>query len=257
MQRSTLERTRRVRRRRHLIVGLGVVAGAFVGIGAAGLAADRWLAVREFDVRGASAVPAFEISRAAEESIAESMFFRRNLIGMSPAALRGALLARFPALGDVTIARELFSRRLIIAAKERGDWAHWCRINACFYVDENAVAFAPAPEISDEPILRVTDASTGAVALGSGIYDPAEIGRIRTFIHALEMLGEDVTQIAILDDGEWDLITNTNKTLILDSKTDPVVAGANFAALLSGPLKNKTADYIDLRFPEKAFYKLK
>ncbi|MBI2039144.1 MAG: hypothetical protein HYT22_02625 [Candidatus Niyogibacteria bacterium] len=258
MRHSTLQQTRLRHRRHRLMMTAGMVGISLAGIAIAGFGADRWLAVQTINVRGASGVSAPDIERTAWESIKKNTIFRRNIVGMNTRALRVALLDRFPAIRDIRTERDLVSRRLIVTTEERALWAEWCNSGECMYVDTNGIAFAFVPQSSFLPLLQINDSGAAAAPLGSAVYNSIEIGIIQTFIRSVESLGIDVGRVERLPEGELDFITSARWTLILDSRTDPEIAAANLAALVAGPLKNQhSIDYIDLRLPEKAFYKLR
>lgn len=256
MQYSTLHHAQHSRRRRRLIAVCGIIGASSLGAVALGLVADHWLAIRHIEIRGGAAFSS-AISRATHAAIEHGVFFRRNIVAMDTHGLERTVLQQFPLFSDVRITRDFLKRRITLTIKERAAWATWCISGDCFYIDASGFAFAPAVGISQHSLLSIQDFSMTAHIVGSAISAPA-MDLIRGFIEATRETAVAIVRVEIIPEEEFTFITNAGWKILLDHATDPSIAASNFSALMNGPLKTKTAiDYIDLRLPDKAFYKLR
>jgi len=156
-----------------------------------------------------------------------------------------------------------FPSSLKIAITARETWAIWCSLQNpknCLLLDKEGLAFEKAPEIAGSIVLKIIDARGGDF-LGKNILPPAEFQKILFLIeNVTKRAGENVLTADIKASGETYLLhLKSGWYLILDNETDQERAVENLVLALNSEIKENRAnlEYIDLRFPDKVFYKYK
>lgn len=165
---------------------------------------------------------------------------------------------------DFAVAKK-FPATIDISITERKTWAVWCPAegngNDCLLLDMDGLAFERSPAVSGSAILEITDARGGDF-LGKNILSEDKFSKIFQMVEsAPKTIQSDITNIYIKKSGEtYYLYRKSGFYLIIDGETDIAKSLENLAlALKSGEIKDKqsTLEYLDLRFPDKVFYKFK
>ncbi|MBI4059469.1 hypothetical protein HY406_00185 [Candidatus Giovannonibacteria bacterium] len=188
--------------------------------------------------------------------------FPKNNVVFLPREEISALLERTLRIGEFAIKTSLPSK-LEIQIKERKPWAVWCReegetISACALSDKNGFVFAAAPIFSGSAVLKILD-QRGRDYFGENFMEPEKFHEINSFAERLEKrLGEEVFAMELKDNGEFRLVLKSGWYAILDFETDLGRAFDNLVLSLDN-LGNsgQKLEYVDLRFPDKVFYRLK
>ncbi len=159
-----------------------------------------------------------------------------------------------------------FPSKLDVFITERTPWAVWCdktsdTISKCYLADTNSYIFEPAPIVSGSIILQFMD-ERRSFGLGQKFLSDVELSTLKYFISELpKTLNQQVSYVDIKGGDVFSLVTISGWSLILDSSvTDPKKAFDNLSlALNSLKLKDKVSnlEYVDLRSPDKVYYRLK
>lgn len=129
------------------------------------------------------------------------------------------------------------------------------RLSECFYVDRSGFLYELAPNFTENPLPLLETGSEAKV--GDYILNPAEASFLSDFVAELGEIGFDTEKIKIEKDltiffkQGWHIILLKNET------RSPKEIAEKLKLILDQKIKNSPLDYIDMRFPNKAFYKLK
>lgn len=265
MARIELPETRvgaRRRRRRALrasVTGL-LVTGLLAGLVA--LAQAPFLRITAIAVAGAKTVPQAKVESLVREQLQGSYFYlfpKNNILLYPKGDIERALLAEYGEFKSVKARAENF-RTLALAVVERESKALWCSSSAeaagdepetCYLMDDEGVAYAPAPQFS-EPIYieyrgEVREHFKNLSALVDAVAQTQPDNPVRTVIadesgDARVYFQKDFLLIFSLADGGGDIFERFS------------------LALAAEPFKNRALadfEYLDLRFGDKLYYKLK
>src|SRR3989344_9673542 len=154
-----------------------------------------------------------------------------------------------------------FPSALSISITERRTWAIWCSENgnSCLLLDEGGLAFDKSAALSGGVILSIVDAREDDF-LHKNILPPEDFNKISRMTEGIaKIIQSDIVKIYIKKDGEtYYLYPKNGFYMIIDAETDIEKSLENLSlALRSGEIKEKSnaLEYVDLRFPDKVFYK--
>jgi len=270
---SKLKRRRRIRRTR-----LSIAFGVLLLILAATVVGASWipqLRIKHVSVRGLETLASSTVAEFATKKIDGRMllvFPKDNILLYPKKEVERGLLKEFPALKDAVIHADNFEA-ITINAAERHPKALWCGESPvlsqnCRLMDEGGFVYSPGLENALSGLIRYTGAAT-TTRLYTAQTEPLQYLTAREFA-ALEALvdalgqNQKQTAIAMVDvDAHSDVrVIFENNFMLLFALKD---AGSDVyerftLALASGPFLNKTIndfDYLDLRFGDKLYYRLK
>jgi len=190
-----------------------------------------------------------------------------NLLILSKSRLKSELAATFPFITDITIKKKLF-HTVIIYFYKRIQIGIWCRpaggepqADNCYYFDKDGVVFADTPETEGSLILKIKDLSKNDILLGDKVLDNNQINFIIDFSSKVAENNKfKILLFKIKPNPSVDLeaITDKNRSIYLDEKQYPAAVVNNLLSILEEVVKNTgNLEYIDLRIPNRVFYKLK
>lgn len=224
--------------------------------------------IRHVMIQGLHAVPESAIRENVARSIAGAYGWvipRGSIIAARTGAIGDQIKKEFPAVREVAVARR-FPDALDVSVTERSLWSIFCSdlkiaARSCVAIDESGYAYASSPEVTGALLLRVrsdgADVSVGSFAVEHGVVD-----RMRTLANGLpaaagsaplnfELRTELPSEIrAFMPEGYRIIFRRDDDAArslaILKKVLDEEIGG-----------KRKRLDYIDLRFGNKVFYKMK
>lgn len=275
--RETKVRRRRERTRRILIYGgIVVVLAAFL---ASGLYLLPQLRITEVSISGNKTIEAGDIASTLRSSISGTFFFLfpRNAYALvRERKIQEMLTEAFPIFAEVSVDKT-FPRSLAVMVREREPYAIWCVEetyaeaesvateeeigSTCFYIDTDGVAFTRAPDVSGNLITKIVDRRRAAPLLGEGVLE-------RDVTHSFNLLTEEFERVTkvrprkIVIGAEHpksvQVVTGEGWVVQLETDTDIKTALENLRLIIERDIKNtQNLEYIDLRFADKVFYKLK
>lgn len=226
---------------------------------------DQKLKIKNIIITGNERIETEQITAAAREILERKKFFifsGDNILLVNSQNLSRELKEKIAAIDELNVERDFGQKELRLELKERKGWAVWCRNESeeCFYIDEKGVIFRAAPRFYGDLVLKIMDSRSEILGPGKTILDPELLKKIREFqTNIFQVQGIAINTIEISPDLVFKLGTRDGWHIILDSQTDTVLAAENLKLLLSSAIKDGAGelDYIDLRFPDKSFFKFK
>jgi len=261
-----LVRARR-RRVRALIALVALVALAGASYGVSWLSYLPQFNIQSVSVAGAQIVPSRLVAAYAETQIYNgtySFISPQNVLFFNAGALAREIEGYFPRIKSVQVTRNsMLANAVGVVVAERQPYALWCADPAqtsCYQLDNTGFSFAAASASSSQRAIF----SCGVAASSS---DP--IGQTFAASHfpGIEALMVDLVQAgftplgASVQDNE-DFFVPLAQGFYLKASfgEDPQMLVSNLQLILASPaLQGQSAqlEYVDLRFGDKVYYKLK
>ncbi len=268
------ERVRKEHRRR---IGVRMLLWLFLAIGIFFLLVEfvnlKYTRIQKISIEGNSAIADREIFDTVISHLGGSyahIFSRRNIFIYPHDALVESLTKEFVRIEEVSIDRVgLHSIRVRIT--ERSPQGLWCSAvssmsTVCYFVDQSALAYARAPNVSGNSLITYTRTFPERV-IGKRLTDQDDFALLHQAIDALETLGfrtrsvlwtSDSLDLSVrraIDDGGF-----TDMTLRFPHVPPFDTAVSNLTSIMQSettedPIHLESIDYIDLRFENKVFYK--
>jgi len=180
-------------------------------------------------------------------------------------AIESAIQTRFERIDDVVF--QLGGENtLVVKVHEREPVGVWCESverDGCYFIDETSFIFSPAPMFSGN-LFYTYVGGIGSRAIGSTFFSTSEFARIRDFIKNLYELGVETDTYHVVDDESHEVRIKRSGTIIFEVSEPYEIILENIRAILASdafqPDVQETLleiDYIDLRFGNKVFFRLK
>lgn len=271
-------RLRARRRRRRALVGACalLILLALLG-GLVWLSRAPFLRITAVAVSGAQTVATSRLDADVREQISGAylgLFPRDNIFLYPRQRISKLLLNTYPSFSRVDVHAADF-HTVAVEVAEREPVALWCPSagsgqvpsaggEACSYLDENGLAYAPAPQFSEAPYVFYQGAlaTTSSPALMQYLT-PGEFQSLRALVEALMQKEPDDPIGTVAVDSNLDVRAyfHDDFLLMFSLKDDGGDVFERFSlALIADPFKGKTLsdfEYLDLRFGNKLYYKAK
>lgn len=256
----------RKRRRRALYAGLALVL-----IGGLFYAAHRisylpQYTIQAVEVSGTSSLDPAQIQAQVETVLGTggSFISPRFIFSYDARRIERALKGSSMRIARAKISRAgFFSTTLDVAIGERAPFARWCAGDArCYIIDETGFVFAASAsstETVSEPFVFSGGLASSTDPLGAYVA-PAHFPSALAIMRALGQAGFSPVSAAFDSDTDFSLITDTGLKIYASFGAEPPDLVRNLKLVLgSDALKDHLADleYVDLRFGQRVFYKLK
>jgi len=257
-------RTRRRRRRWFLGGGVAFLCLLVLG-GLAWLSRAPFLRVTSVQVVNAQALASSTIAQFAWDQMsgAYGWLFARNNIFLYPRqTISQQLLLQNPGLRAVDVHAQDF-HTVVIKVTERTPVALWCDTD-CYYMDEQGLVYAAAPQDGAPTYISYQGPVATTTEPGLRQYlTTEEFQSLAALMAALAQTMPDnpVGQVVVDDNLDTRVYFQNDFLLIFNLKDDGGDIFERFTlALSSDVFKGKTVadfEYLDLRFGDKLYYKLK
>lgn len=255
----------RRKRQRFLIIGLSFFLLLLLCGGVVGLSWLPFMRIHNVDVSGAQAISPQAIQQVVRESIAGGyghLFAKSNIFLYPKETIATNIQKAFPTIKSLTVRSEDF-QTLAVAVVERQPVALWCGDNAeasstCSFLDDDGFAYAPAAEYSGDVYQKYYGALVGGhlltseqfhslVALVASIQKVPDIGAVDS---------------VVVDSGADVHLTFISGFTLLFGAADAGASVLQRFTLVRGaaPFANTPLghfEYLDLRFGDKVYYKVK
>lgn len=211
-----------------------------------------------------------EVSGSGKESLAaeglveqalggETLWFfpHSNIFFVSAKKIAAGIIDTFPSAASVSVSKRFFDT-IIVDIKEKTPTALWCLNESCAALDQNGLAFANMNLASSSLIIFGNGA---APRIGAAPLSAAEFVPLLIFANDLPTRGIFPRSVAINQDGTDNILVATTTVIIVDPNKDLSQSLSNLDRLLTNKDSGISADnisslqYLDLRFPDKIFYK--
>lgn len=250
-----------------------MVAACVVALCAAagGIAGLSWLPqirIAHIDVSGTESVAPEAVEEEARAALAGTLWgvlARDNILVYPKEGIHARIAAKFPVFKSIQVRRKNLDT-LIIAVAEREPQNLWCGpsitfASPCYLVDEDGVAYAPAADFSGTIYTRYygsTSSATPRQYLTQEQYHAlfALIEELKT-----RALAGSIPSVEVDEQETVNVHFSSGFTLIFalnDSGADVLERLA--LALTAEPFTSHVVsdfEYLDLRFGDKLYYKLK
>lgn len=257
-------RARKRTRLRVLSPMLGGLALAAIG-GLTYLSWRPFLRIQEVRIEGAQTIATSTLERFVRARLAGTylgVLPRDNVFIYPKSRVERDLRAAYPLFADVSVAADSLTS-LVVALAERGPVALWCGSSPaasepCLYLDESGMAYAQAPAFSGAPYAR----HYGVLPEGPLPRQFLAPDRFRSLLALVEAMKEKTGEIERVSVSADDVSAVLGGFIVkFTLAEDPADVFRRFAlALGSAPFSaHKLSDfqYLDLRFGDKLYYKLK
>ena len=145
--------------------------------------------------------------------------------------------------------------KFTLAPKER--YAIWCATlkAECFWIDEEGMAFALAPDIKGSLILRlVRDESERGLIVGERVLEESLFENLKIAFALLDDLDIPVEEFKIENLKFREAVARTNGPTIYFSLQDDPSFGRTIVEQLRNSGEWGAVNYLDLRVPGRAYY---
>lgn len=157
-------------------------------------------------------------------------------------------------------AEKVFPNSLVIKFEKAEPLLMACKTQEeCYYVGENGLVSARAPVFSELPLPQIRIENVSNLKLGDNVISTEDSAFIKKWIENLNTIDEHSSEIFFLKDGEMKIFLKEGWFIYLIKNSDPQKLFTDLKLLLDQKIKDSRSklEYIDLRFENKAFYKLR
>ncbi len=136
--------------------------------------------------------------------------------------------------------------------------------NECFFIDKRGIIFSKAPFFTEDVYIRYytnTLDDNLKNRLGKTIFEDGTFEKVKKFLSLLKQTDLEIKKVFEHKEGDFSILLESQCSVLFSSKQDIDEAFLNLkSALDSQPLLStdiKDIEYIDVRFSEKVFYKIR
>lgn len=199
------------------------------------------------------------------------LFPKNNAFLYPKSRLEDYLKEKFKRIDTIDISLKNF-QRLSVVITERKHFAIWCKglpklevdEEQCYFMDKNSTIFAPAPNFSGDAyfkyyglLLEENPIGKEYISSSTVFYD------ISRFVDSAKKLTLRPQYVLAKGNSEYMMKLSSGTDILFDTKESIAKTSENLSLLLSTDAlstldkSNLPIEYIDLRFGNKLFYKLK
>jgi cell division septal protein FtsQ len=257
---SRLRARRKRRRARLALFSVGVFAALCAAV--VGLSYLPFLQIRAVEVSGTQKLATSTVAQYIEDRIAGRYLFvipKRNILLYAKRDIAAGLLERFPELRSADVHAQNF-HTIEAQVVEREPKALWCAGEDCYLMDQEGAVYAPAPSSGGFVSYR---GHTAGSRLPRQYLSPQAFESLFALVDALSQKLPQSPVITVAVDANDDVEATFAGGFVLRFALGDA-AGDTFErfslALTSEPFaQHELSDfsYLDLRFGDKLYYKLK
>lgn len=271
-------RTQHIRRRYHRLLyrRAAVIGGGlfFLVLLLVGVMYLPFLQIRDVKVAGAPEEDSSLVVRTVEAVLDGSYAFvipKKFIFFYPRSAITASVGEAFPAFSSVKPSLSLFSG-LSVQVTQRKPMSLWCgdvvpdsqaayTPGACYYMDETGFIYEQAPVPPPSIFVWFYGAIHQSKPIGATFLSADTLVRFTKLEQALKTAGVPVRAILVIDDQDAELYLERGEKVIIAYADDPGDVSDRLVSVLdAAPLQKidpRQLDYIDLRFGDKVYYKLK
>jgi len=264
----------RVKRRREKAakIAAAIFAAFLLFLVAAFLSNLPSVRIASVEIEGVSAIPNEGLNQVISEELDGKylgLFSKSNIL-LYP---RKELLAKVESAFKRIKSADFHMKNLttvILSVEERKPAGFWCHSRGsdplfsknCYFLDESGFIFAPAPDFFGTTYLKFYGAVLGE-PVGKNFLTPESFGQINLFLSKLSLFKVKPIELSVSGDGDYEIAIEGGGRIIVNPAKDLAVALENLRVLLTQSELSKNQDfplaldYIDLRYGNKVFYKLR
>lgn len=268
------EYLRRKRKRRYIAIGIFVFIIALLVGGLSYLAHRREFRIVNVNLFGGVLVTEDEVQAKTFEFLGGSylwLFPKNNAFLYPKNKLEEYLKENFKRIDTIDVSLKNF-QRLSVVITERKHFAIWCKglpsqdssEEDCYFMDKNSTVFAPAPNFSGDAYFKYYGLLTAEDPVGKEFIASSTIfSDMASFVDSAKKLSIRPQYVLAKGKDEYLMKLSSGTDVLFDTKESLQKTSENLSLLLSTDAISKLdktnlpIDYIDLRFGNKLFYKLK
>ncbi|KND47736.1 MAG: hypothetical protein AB201_02245 [Parcubacteria bacterium C7867-006] len=174
-------------------------------------------------------------------------------------------------------------RTMVVTVEERKPFAIWCdklpgqveistttpvekdsEYQKCFFIDQNSTIFSEAPYFSGDAYFKFYGLVSTSTPIGNYyISSSTKFQEIVHFISDIKAMSIRPLYLIAEDEGDFSLVVSGGGKIFFDTKKPLTEISKNLESLLKTPALSTSTnsdlpiEYIDLRYGNKLFYKLK
>lgn len=241
-----------------------VIAGLFI-FGLSYVSKINSLTIASVDIVGNKSTAAAELAAIVEKDTNGSymkLFSKRNALLYPKGAIENSVLDAVPRIKSAKIDLVGFTKATLTVT-EREPFALWCA-TICYFLDSDGLVFAAAPDFSGSTFVRYRGALDETVAINSHFLTPARFKLLSEFVQKVTSFGLAPQTVVMSGESDFEMKLKNGGSITFDDTSDLSKTFDNLQIIItqskSGLSKQAFIDaieYIDLRFGNKVFYKLK
>lgn len=267
----TKRREKRAYKRRAIWGGATALMVAFVSFSVWYGARLPGVTIDNISVTGGSTVPHEAVREKVESALAGTyaLLIPRRFSFLYPADAIVANINSIPRVHDASVIRSS-RNELQISFREYVPYALWCPQaltpgdmgeGDCLFVDESGFAFAHAPRLSGETLVRFMVEGRKPEE-GAYVYDTDTLASYQALVNAISTEHEErLRSLTETKDGDLVLHLSQGPDLKITKGADIHAIFENLGSILSSPeykdVPLEEFEYIDLRFGNKVYVKRK
>lgn len=212
-----------------------------------------WFNITQIVVEGLKSLPPESVRTKTEHALSKGIL-GSNLLTLRPGKVTDELYAAEPLLKDIRLERS-WPSRLKVVVIERQPSINWVSGNQTFLLDAEGTVIGPTSEVS---LATVVDSANLPVKAGDRVAPRRFVEFVSTLGSMLAAAGVGVSGYRVPDTTS-EVYAQTDMGYIIKfdtarSATEQMMDLKSVLTTLSG-LKKSPAEYIDLRVPNKAYYR--
>jgi len=260
---------RLAQRKRKRMVIFAVSCTACLALATGGLS---WLSyqsafnITRIAVSGAKEISEENVVRTVRDVLEDDkwhVFSRSNILLYPKDEILSALEQEYPRARSFTVSRvSLLEGALSVRIEEREPYALWCRDKEhteCFILDETGLIYAPMPNPADAHlfVFRGGFADTpdpSAMVFLSGYFDYVKS------VREIFASSSEPTEFVVINEKDYEVLFASGMRIIASFRQLPARVKQNMETVLSSDTlrgKEKSIDYIDLRFGNRVYFKMR
>ncbi|OHA19531.1 MAG: hypothetical protein A2836_03300 [Candidatus Taylorbacteria bacterium RIFCSPHIGHO2_01_FULL_45_63] len=232
--------------------------------------------IKQVEVAGTAITSPEDITTLVLQVLSGSYFGvvpRNHFLFYQKAPIEKAILGAWKRIERVAVESKDITT-LVVGVEERKPVGLWCLStmeesrpvfsNECYLLDQEGFIFAKAADFSGETFIRYYGKVAAPDPIGSYFLTPAAFKEMNFFFNSIQKLNLVPERLFVSVSGERELLIKGGARLFLPKDADLGDALENLElALKDDAFSEKaedipfTLDYIDLRFNNKIFYKLR
>lgn len=245
---------------------LWIVVSVAIVVGAVFLIRMPRLQVTNVEVAGAHVADPGDVKEFVMTELQGKKLFllpKTSIFLVPEHRLEKDLKAQFSRFQTVSVSRKNFSTLVVTVSEYQGVYL-WCSDDAsCYFMDQNGVAFAPAPYFSGNAYPKIFVGQKQGLPFQA--VTASQLAFIAAALDKLPVIGINPEEFHFVSDHELDVYFNhygQQSKLLFDPTTNLQDAmNALYTGLRTNPLATKFRDqtqilqYVDLRFSYRVVYK--
>ncbi len=273
-KRASTRIARRNKIKKNISLFLKISLPIVLFIGFIFLTRAEFLQVKNFKVLGAETVTTENIKNTAFNFILGNRFLfipKSNIIFLNKEKLTNLLLSKFTRLKKVEIDKHFFNKSINIKVIERKAKFKWCtKENQCFFMTKDGLVFEKILRIASSTKIASNRQNLDTLIIFKGLLKgnplmknfatPEEMQSYLKLVEIFKKVGFKVSSINIKFSDKAIAKTNVGDIIFNPKETNLSLVTEN-TILLINKIKNKNPsaqfDYIDARFGNKFYYKLR